>query len=52
MHLGAVPNQIYSSGQNSSLHFHTTASLDIGCLCERAIGAIFPFHFQVLFSLE
>ncbi|KAF3818556.1 hypothetical protein GH733_011973 [Mirounga leonina] len=52
MHLGALLNQIYSSGQNSATNFHTRASLDVGSLRERVTGAIVLFDFQVLFSLE
>lgn len=52
MYLGAVLNQISSSGQNSCTNFHTGTSLDVGSLRERVMGASVLFYFQVLFSLE
>lgn len=52
MHLGALLNQSCGSGQNSPIYSHSRASLDVGSLCERVIGAIVLCDFQVLFSLE
>lgn len=52
MHLHALLNQVYSSGQNSPMDFHMSVALDIGSLCERIVGTIILCDLQVLFSLE
>ena len=53
MHLRAVLNQVYSSGQNSSMDFHiSTVALDVGNFCERIVGTIILCDLHVLFSLE